>query len=174
MVIWFSGISGSGKTTLGKKFFGILKKKSNATIFLDGDKFRLLFKNDLGYTMKDRDTNAYRLTRFVNEISKQKINVVVSANITSLNYRKWCRKKIKNYFEIYLEAKKSSLLKRDYKNLYKNASRGKLKNVVSIDLPFIRPEGSDMYIKNDSTKKKLYSNISKIFTKIVDLNMEIQ
>ena len=174
MVIWFSGVSGSGKTTLGKKFFDLLKKKSNSTIFLDGDKFRSLFKNDLGYTMKDRDTNAYRLTRLVHEISKQKINVVVSANLTSLNYRKWCRKKIKNYFEIYLEAKKSSLLKRDYKNLYKNALRGKLRNVVGIDLPFTRPKGCDMYIKNNSTKKNLYLNISKILKKIDDLNMEIK
>ena len=173
MVIWFSGISGSGKTTIGKKFFNLLKKKSNSTIFLDGDKFRKLFKNDLGYTLKDRDTNAYRLTRFVDEISKQKINIVVSANLISLNYRKWCRKNIKDYLEIYLVAKKSSLLKRDYKNLYKNALNGKLKNVVGIDLPFIRPKGCDMYIKNDATKKNLYSNISKIFTKIDKSNIEI-
>jgi adenylylsulfate kinase-like enzyme len=173
MVIWFSGVSGSGKTTLGKKFFNFLKKKSSSTIFFDGDKFRSLFKNDLGYTMKDRDTNAYRLTRLVNEISRQKINVIVSANLTSLNYRKWCRKKIKNYYEIYLEAKKSSLLKRDYKNLYKNATKGKLKNVVGIDLPFIRPKGCDMYIKNDSSKKNLYLNISKIYIKINSSNIKI-
>ena len=173
MVIWFSGVSGSGKTTLGKKFFNFLKKKSSPTIFLDGDKFRSLFKNDLGYTMKDRDTNAYRLTRLVNEISRQKINVIVSANLTSLNYRKWCRKRIKNYYEIYLEAKKSSLLKRDYKNLYKSALKGKLKNVVSIDLPFIKPKGCDMYIKNDSTKKNLYLNISKIYIKIDNSNIKV-
>lgn len=166
MIIWFSGVSGSGKTTLGKKFFNFLKIRSNSTIFLDGDKFRSLFKNDLGYTMKDRDTNAYRLTRLVNELSRQKINVIVSANLISLIYRKWCRKNIKNYYEIYIEAKKSSLLKRDYKNLYKNALKGKLRNVVGIDLPFTKPKGCDMYIKNNSTKKNLYSNISKIYRKI--------
>ena len=80
MVIWFSGLSGSGKTTLGKNFFYFLKKKSQSTIFLDGDRFRLIFKNDLGYTVKDRDTNAYRLTRLVKELSKQKINIVVATS----------------------------------------------------------------------------------------------
>ena len=93
MVIWFTGVSGSGKTTLGIKFFELLKKKSKSTIFLDGDKFRKILKNDLGYSMRDRDINAHRLTRFVKEISEQKINVVVSANLTNQRYRLWCKKK---------------------------------------------------------------------------------
>ena len=163
MVIWFSGISGSGKTTLAKKIFQELKKKSQSTIFLDGDKFREIFKNDLGYTLKDRNTNADRITRFVKEISDQKINVVVSANLTNSKYRFWCKNNIKDYCDIYIEAKKEFLIKRDYKGLYKNAIKNKIKNVVGIDLPFSKPLGSFMYIKNDSTKAKYFKNIKLIF-----------
>lgn len=173
MVIWFSGLSGSGKTTLGKNFFYFLKKKSQSTIFLDGDRFRLIFKNDLGYTVKDRDTNAYRLTRLVKELSKQKINIVVAANLTSLKYRAWCKKEIKNYYEIYLEAKRSSLLKRDYKNLYKDALKGKIKNVVGVDLPFVKPEGCDIYIENDSTKNTLISKTEKIYKNLKKSKIQI-
>ena len=173
MVIWFTGVSGSGKTTLGKKFFNILKKKSKSTIFFDGDKFRLIFQNDLKYSLKERDTNAYRLTRLVHALSNQKINVVVSANLTSFKYRLWCRKEIKNYFEIYIEAKKDTLLKRDYKNLYKDALKGKIQNVVGIDLPFSKPKGSDFYIDNNFSKKELYKNIEKIFLDIKKSKIKI-
>jgi cytidine diphosphoramidate kinase len=69
-------------------------------------------------------------------LSKQQINIVIYANLTNFKYRIWCRKEINNYFEIYLEANKNTLLKRNYKNLYKNALKGKIKNVVGIDLPF--------------------------------------
>ena len=133
MIIWFTGVSGAGKTTLGKKFFEVLKKKYNSSIFIDGDEFRKLFNNDLKYSLKDRNKNAYRLTRLVQFLSKQKINIVISANLTSFKYRSWCRREIKNYYEIYIEAEKASLLKRDYKKLYKNALKGKIKNVVGID-----------------------------------------
>ena len=69
-------------------------------------------------------------------LSKQQINIVIYANLTNFKYRIWCRKEINNYFEIYLEANKNTLLKRNYKNLYKNIIKGKIKNVVGIDLPF--------------------------------------
>ncbi len=173
MVVWFSGISGSGKTTLGKKFFQVLKKKSQSTIFLDGDEFRAVFKNDLKYSLKDRNLNAFRLTRLVQALSKQRINIVVAANLTSFKYRAWCRKEIKNYFEIYIEAKKDSLLKRDYKKLYKNALEGKIKNVVGIDLPFKKPKGSNLYIENNMTKSKLYDKIKKILLHIKKSNTKI-
>ena len=173
MIIWFTGVSGAGKTTLGKKFFEVLKKKYNSSIFIDGDEFRKLFNNDLKYSLKDRNKNAYRLTRLVQLLSKQKINIVISANLTSFKYRSWCRREIKNYYEIYIEAEKASLLKRDYKKLYKNALKGKIKNVVGIDLPFNTPKGCNLYVKNDLTKNKLYENIKQIFIEVKKSKIKI-
>ena len=173
MIIWFTGVSGAGKTTLGKKFFKVLKKKSQSSIFIDGDEFRSIFKKDLKYSLKDRDKNAFRLTRLVQSLSKQKINIVVAANLTSFKYRSWCRKKISNYFEIYIKAKKTSLLKRDYKKLYKNAIQGKIKNVVGVDLPFNTPRGCNLYIENNLTKNELYKNIERIFKKIKKSKIKI-
>ena len=83
MIIWITGISGSGKTTLGKYFFTNFKKKYPNTIYFDGDKFRKIFNNDIKYSLKDRNTNALRLTRLVKFLSIQKINIVISANITT-------------------------------------------------------------------------------------------
>lgn len=173
MVIWFTGISGSGKTTLGKKFFERLKKNHQSSIFLDGDKFREIFDNDLTYTLKDRDRNAHRLTRLVKELSNQKINIVIAANLTNYKYRVWCRKKIKNYYEIYIDVTKDQLMKRDYKNLYKKVFQKKINNVVGVDLPFRRPMGSNLYLENNKTKKDFLKNINKIFYLIKNSRVKV-
>ena len=60
-IIWITGISGVGKSLLGSH----LKKKLKKFIKFDGDEFRKLFNNDLGYSIKDRNTNAERLIAVV-------------------------------------------------------------------------------------------------------------
>ena len=157
MVIWITGISGSGKSTLGKFFYKNFKKKYKNTIFFDGDEFRKIFLDDIKYTLTDRDKNAIRLTSLVKYLSDQQINIVISANITSQRFRNWCRKNIKNYFEIFIDTPFNLLLKRDYKNLYKNALNKKIKNVVGVDIKFIKPKKPHYVILNNENKKKLYS-----------------
>ena len=41
-------------------------------MWIDGDQFRKLFNDDLGYTLKDRNKNAERLINFVYFLNKQK------------------------------------------------------------------------------------------------------
>ena len=153
MILWITGISGSGKTTLGKQFYKEFIKKNKNTIYLDGDEFRSLFGNDLKYTIKDRNTNAKRMTSFVKYISAQKINLIISANITSEKYRKWCRTNLKNFLQIYIRATLNQLKKRDYKKLYNKALSGKIKNVVGVDLPFNEPKNIDLFLENNGSKK---------------------
>ena len=162
MILWITGISGSGKTTLGKHFCKKFVKKYKNTIFLDGDEFRSLFDNDLKYTLKDRNKNAQRMTSFVKYISKQKINLIISANITSEKYRAWCRKNLNNFVHIYIKAKLSSLLKRDYKKIYFRAINKKIKDVVGVDLPFNHPKKIDLCLSNDESKNKFLKKIIEI------------
>ncbi len=166
MVIWITGISGTGKSTLGKKLFLEVKKKHSSTIFFDGDKFREIFQNDINYTLKDRDINAVRLTRLVKNLSLQKINIIISANLTNIKFRKWMKKNVKNYYEIYISASLKSLLKRDYKKLYSKAINKKIKNVVGVDLPFNEPKNSDLYLKNNDDKKIFLKSVNKILSDI--------
>ena len=158
MVIWITGISGAGKTTLGKHFI----KKNKDFIYFDGDIFRKIFRNDIKYTLKDRDTNAQRLTRLIKYLSFQNINLIVAANITSSRYRSWCRRNIKDYVEIFIDAKLSNFIKRDYKKLYSNALNKKIKNVVGIDIKFKRPSGSHIYISNNGSIKEFKERIKVI------------
>ena len=72
-------------------------------MYVDGDIFRKLFKNDLGYTLKDRNINASRICAFVKFLQLQKINVVVSANLTSKKYQNLSKKIYHNYLSIFIE-----------------------------------------------------------------------
>ena len=162
MILWITGISGTGKTTIGKFFFNNFKKNHKNTIFLDGDEFRSLFENDLKYSIKDRDKNAQRMTAFVKHLSNQNINLVISANITSKKYRTWCRKNLDNFVQVYLVAKIESLIKRDYKGLYKRTLKRKIKNVVGVDLPFEHPKNVDLILSNDESKKKFLKKVNII------------
>jgi adenylylsulfate kinase-like enzyme len=173
MILWITGISGSGKTTLGKHFYKKFVKKYKNTIFLDGDEFRSLFDNDLKYTLKDRNKNAQRMTSFVKYISEQKINLIISANITSEKYRNWCRNNLKKFRQIYIRASIDQLKKRDYKGLYQKAVKGKIKNVVGIDLPFVEPKHIDLYLENNSTKKNFLDKTKFINRFLIEKKIKI-
>jgi adenylylsulfate kinase-like enzyme len=173
MVVWITGISASGKSTLGKFFFKKLKKENKNTIFFDGDEFRKIFHNDIKYTLKDRDINAIRLTSLVKYVSDQKTNIIISANITSQKFRDWCKKNVKNYFEVFINTPMEILKKRDYKKLYKNALSGKIKNVVGVDIKFIKPKNPDLIIDNLGTKRDLYLKYNKIMKEIKSRKIKI-
>ena len=154
MIIWFKGISGVGKSTLGKFFYKLKKKKIKNLVYLDGDIFRKLFENDLGYKLKDRNINARRICSFVKFLQSQKINVVVAANLTSKKYQVWAKKNFYNYISVHIDTEFIHLFNRDKKNIYNSK-----KNIVGLNIKYDKPENSNIYIKNNSSKKKFLSNI---------------
>jgi adenylylsulfate kinase-like enzyme len=156
MIIWFTGISGVGKTLIAKKLFKILKKKIKNIVHIDGDKFRSILNNDIGYSLKDRDINASRIINFVQLLNDQKINVIVSANLTSQKYRRYCKKKFNKYLEINISTDLDLLKKRDKKKIYTYRS---LKNVVGFGIKNIKNNTANIKILNNDSKKKFLRNI---------------
>ena len=86
------------KNYSAKITYKFLKKNKNI-LHIDGDIFRKLFANDLKYSLKDRNRNAERIINFVKLLNTQKINVIVSANLTSKRYRIYCHKYFKNFMK---------------------------------------------------------------------------
>ena len=164
MIIWFTGISGVGKTLIAKKLFRILKKKTKNVVHIDGDKFRSILNNDIGYSLKDRNINASRIINFVKLLNDQKINVIVSANLTSQKYRRYCKRKFNKYLEININTDLNLLKKRDKKKIYSNRS---LKNVVGFGIKNTKNNTAKIKILNNVSKKKFLKNIS-ILLKVVE------
>ena len=75
-----------------KVLFNNLKNKIKNLILVDGDEFRKVMGNDLGYSLQDRNKNAERMINFRCYISNQNINVICAANITSTRNRNLARK----------------------------------------------------------------------------------
>ena len=57
--------------------------------------------------------------------------------------------------------------------MYKNAFSGKIKNVVGVDIKFIKPKSPDLIINNSSTKRDLYLNYNKILQEIKTRKLKI-
>ena len=165
MVIWIIGLSSSGKTTVAKLLLRKIKKKYSNIVHLDGDQLRKIYGEKIGYTIKDRNKNAERLSKLSKFLSDQKINVIASVLSNFPLWQKWNRKNIKNYFQIYLKVSLKTLIKRDKKKLYKMAIKGRKKNVVGVDIKFIEPLNSDLIIENEGDKKSLKKIVNKIIKK---------
>lgn len=149
-VYFFTGLSGAGKTTLGELFYKRLKQRKPNVVFLDGDRNRPVFCEDIGYSAAERLKAAYRGGRVCKMLAEQDIDVVHCTIAMYNEIRQWYRENIAHYIEIYVRAGKETLLARNQKGLYTGG-----KNIVGIDLPFDEPQHSDLIIQNDGEQTPL-------------------
>lgn len=73
--------------------------------------------------------------------------VIVSAISMWNEIYEYNRKYLKNYFEIYIKCEFEELKRRDKKNLYTQALKGEISNVVGVDIPYDEPN-ADLVIDN--------------------------
>ncbi len=162
MVIWISGMPGSGKSTLALHYYKTFKKKIKNLIIIDGDEFRKLMNNDLGYTIKDREKNALRLIKIAKNFSDQKTNVIISANLIFQKYRNWCKKNISNFLEVYIETSSKFLKKRNSKKIFLKQKKNIVKNVLGTNIKVKKPNRPHLIITNNLSKKNFLKNIKLI------------
>ncbi len=158
MVIWISGMPGTGKSLLAKHYFDHNKKRIKNLILIDGDDFRKSMNDDLGYNIKDRETNALRLIKLAKYFSNQKVNVIISANLVFQKYRNWCKKNITNFLEIYIWSKSTILNKRNKKKIFYKQK----KNVLGQDISVKKPINPHLIIENNNSKKNFLNKIKLI------------
>ena len=161
MVIWILGLSGAGKSLLGLELKDELKKDFGEFIILDGDVVRRVFGNDLGFSIEERNINASRISKLAHFLSQNNINVIVSVLSLFPEWLKWNRENIKEYYEIFIDVPISTLKARNKKNIYfLNGKENK--NVVGVDINFIKPIKPDLKISNDFDENSLKKNLSLI------------
>ena len=148
MVIWLIGLAGAGKTSIGNELHGLLKARRPNVVFLDGDQVRMIMGNDLGHTLEDRRTNAWRICRLCQYLETQGIDVVCAILSLFHETQAWNREHLTQYFEVYIDVPMEVLIQRDQKGLYTAALSGTAQNVAGIDLAFQPPPRPDLIIEN--------------------------
>lgn len=166
MVTWMIGLSRAGKTTLSKLLYDKLKPQTSNLVLLDGDAIRNLFGNDVDHTIEGRRRNAERISHLSKFLSDQDIHVIAAVLSIFPEWQEWNRNNIKNYQEIYIKASIDILEKRDINNLYSQAKKGQIKNVVGIDIPFPEPQNPELIIENNIEMV----NFDNILEKILSLD----
>ena len=77
MIVWICGPAGSGKTTIAKAFAKHLS--FSEIVWLDGDEFRDIIDDGLGFSLSDSKRNALRLAQMALLLRRQNWGVIVSA-----------------------------------------------------------------------------------------------
>ena len=165
-ILWFTGLSGSGKSTLSTLLFKHLLKNNNKLKLkiIDGDNFRKKTRNKKNFSRNGIFINNLSIINHIDSV-KAKYDFILVSVISPLLKTRVIAKKIfgKNYFEIYVKCKISSLKKRDPKGLYKN-ERIKMIGVNS-DIKYEKSSYKKIILDTDkNTKKEL---IKKIFKSII-------
>lgn len=162
-VIWLTGLSGSGKTTLGKKVYRYMNSHTDKPVeFIDGDWTRKFFDDSLGYSRQERIANIKRIVFAAMLLARHGVVTVVSSIAPYYEARKFIRKNIFNYYQIYVKASINRCKKSNKKFLYEKAEEGKIKNVIGVDDVYDTPKNADIVVDTDR------ETVGESFKKIVD------
>ena len=162
--IWITGLPGSGKTTIGNHFYKKFRKFFGPTLFVNGDDLRNIFKIKK-FDIKSRKRLALQYGKFIKFIYSQNINIIFTCGAMFDEVRNYNKKNIRNYYEVFIDASLSQIIKQKKKKLYFK----KQKNMIGIDLAVELPKKPDLAIKNNFKKStKELSNI--IFSKFLAKN----
>lgn len=150
--VWITGLSASGKSTLAGSLHSELKSKGIMSVILDADEIRHTLNSDLGYSIADREENNRRVGEIAKIINDSGV-ITICAFITPTD-------KIRRNLKSIIGADKFRLVfidtpievceKRDFKDLYKRARRGELKDFSGISSAFETP--SDLFLKLDGLR----------------------
>jgi adenylylsulfate kinase len=145
-VLWFTGLSGSGKTTTAKAVAARLLEQGRLVEVLDGDELRETICKGLGFSREERFENIKRIAYVAKLLSRNGVDVLVSAITPYNEMREYTRLAIPSYVEIYVRCPLAECERRDVKGLYAKARNGDLKHFTGVTDPYEEPAQPDITI----------------------------
>lgn len=151
VLYWITGLSGAGKTTIGNQLYYELKKKKDNIVLLDGDILKNVVGDEVGYTEEDRRKRAMKYARICKMLTDQGMVVICCTIAMYDEVRKWNRENNKGYVEVFLNVPIEVLKERDQKGMYSQYRKGKMENLVGIDMNVEFPKTPDIVLQNDGS-----------------------
>jgi adenylylsulfate kinase-like enzyme len=164
IVFWITGLSGSGKSTLAKNIQKNITNKYGASVLIDGDKLRNIFKLK-GYFKKERYNIGISYSKISQLLSNNKVNVIIATVGLFHELHKYNRKTLTNYIEIFIQSKIQKLIKNKKKIFYKR----KTQNIWGIDIKPEYPKNPHIKVINNfkKSKKDLSLDVYKRIVKLI-------
>jgi adenylylsulfate kinase len=146
-VVWLEGLSGSGKTTLSQTLAPRLRSLGWKVEVLDGDEMRQMFSPELGFSRRDRETHARRVS-FVARMLVRNSVVVVVAMITPYETSRQAARSVvgRRFLEVWLNCPIDVCRQRDPKGIYRRTREGTVTKMTGVDDPFEEPLNPDLIV----------------------------
>lgn len=149
-VVWIEGIPSSGKSTIAQELSKRLAASGFEVQVLDGDEVRRVFSPELGFSRKDRETHARRVSYVAEMLATHGVTVVVAMITPYETSRQAARSEARGSFtEVWLRCPVEVCRKRDSKGLYARASRGDIPRFTGVDDPFEEPLSPELVVDTD-------------------------
>lgn len=151
IVVWLEGLSGAGKTTLSRLVANRLERSGWSTEVLDGDEVRRVFSPELGFSRKDREFHARRVSYVARMLARHGVAVIVAMITPYETSRQAARSEVPTRFEeIYLRCPIEICRQRDPKAIYQRSSQGSVAHMTGVDDPFEEPLNPDLTLDTGS------------------------
>ncbi len=163
MIVWIIGLAGAGKTTLGQQVSELYYERSGRNaVFIDGDSVREILGADVDYSLDGRVENGRQIAALCQMLDRQHLAVVCSVLSISEEHRNANRLRASRYLEVFVDVPLEILRHRDQKGLYSGFARKQIENIVGLDIPFDRPQNSDLVIHNVAEVSVLLNHADEI------------
>ena len=146
-VVWIEGLPSSGKTTVSRALAERIRAAGRRVEILDGDEVRHMFSPELGYTRKDREFHARRVSYVARMLARNDVAVLVAMITPYETSRQAARSGVgERYVEVWLNCPVEVCRTRDPKGLYERSRTGGMPKLTGVDDPFEEPLAPDLVV----------------------------
>lgn len=150
-VAWIEGLPCSGKTTLSRAVAERLRAAGRKVEILDGDEVRQMFSPELGFSRKDREFHARRVSYVARLLARNGVAVLVAMITPYETSRQAARATVGDRFtEIWLRCPVEVCRQRDAKGLYRGSEALRGTKLTGVDDPFEEPLNPEIIIDTSS------------------------
>lgn len=146
-VAWIEGLPCSGKTTLSRAVAERLRATGQKVEILDGDEVRQMFSPELGFSRKDREFHARRVSYVARMLARNDVAVIVAMITPYETSRQAARATVGDRFdEVWLRCPVEVCRQRDPKGLYRGSPALHGTKLTGVDDPFEEPLNPDLVV----------------------------
>ncbi|HXQ49022.1 MAG TPA: adenylyl-sulfate kinase [Thermoplasmata archaeon] len=146
-IVWIEGLPGAGKSTLAQSLAKELRARGRKVEVLDGDEVRQMFSPELGFSRKDREMHARRVSYVANRLARNGVASLVSM-VTPYETSRQAARGVAEvpFHEVWLKCAPEVLRQRDPKGLYRRTAEGSISRLSGVDDPFEEPLNPDLTV----------------------------